>query len=139
MGAVEQIVERLERHPELVYRVSSGTVTVEPPTAEGFSVSLTEGAGAWVVAFDGWHEHFTSADEALRCFAFGLSDRCRLRVHLRGSFAYRWAVEERTEAGWREVSVTGLLFFPFWRRPRVVYRQNAVLSSAVPDRGSDEQ
>jgi hypothetical protein len=59
-----------------------------------------------------------------------LSDRCRLRVHYRGSFAYRWAVEERMAEGWREDSVTELLLFPFWRRPRVEYRQNAFMGAA---------
>ncbi|HXG08758.1 MAG TPA: hypothetical protein VNK04_03130 [Gemmataceae bacterium] len=139
MGAVERIVERLQRHPELVYRVVAGTVTVEPPTAEGFPVSLTEGAGEWVVSFGGWHEHFTSEDEALNCFAFGLSDRCRLRVHYRGAFPYRWAVEERTDGAWRQVSTTGLLFFPFWRRPRIEYRQNAVISTAEPGAAPDRR
>jgi hypothetical protein len=127
MGAVERITERLQRYPELAYRVSGGTITVEPPTANGFAVSLTEGPGEWVVGFDGWHERFTSEDEALNCFAFGLSDRCRLQVHYRGSFPYRWTVEERTGEGWREDSTTGLLFFPFWRRPRVEYRQCAAI------------
>jgi len=130
MGTVERIRERLQRHPELKFRVTGDTITVEPPTASGFPVSLTVGAGGWVVGFGGWHEHFPSDDEALSCFAFGFSDRCRLRVHYRGSFAYRWAVEERTAEGWREDSVTGLLLFPFWRRPRVDYHQNAFMGAA---------
>jgi hypothetical protein len=137
MGAVERITKRLRRHPELVYRVSGGMVTVEPPTTDGFPVSLTEGAGEWVVGFDGWHEHFTSEDEALDCFAFGLSDRCRLRVHRRGSFPYRWTVEERTGDGWRADSTTGRLSFPFWRRPWVEYRQNAVLRTGDPGPAAD--
>jgi hypothetical protein len=111
MSAIERVTERLQRRPG----VASG----------GFAVSLTEGTDEWVVRFDGWHEHFTSEDEALNCFAFGLSDRCRLRVLYRGSFPYRWTVEERTEHGWRDDSTTGLMLFPFWRRSRTEYRQNA--------------
>jgi hypothetical protein len=130
MGAVQRLVERLQRHPELVYRVAAGTVTVEPPTASGFPVSLTQRAGGWVVSFGGWHEHFTSEEEALNCFAFGLSDQCRLRVHYRGSFPYRWTVEGRAGDGWEAGGTTGLLLFPFWRRPRVEYRQNAVIRLA---------
>jgi hypothetical protein len=132
MSAVERITERLRGHPELVYRVSGGTITVEPSRADGFPVSLTEGAGEWVVAFDGWHERFASEDEALDCFAFGLSDRCRLKVHYRGRSPYRWTVEARAGDGWREDSTTGRLFFPFWRRPRVAYRRNAVTGTAEP-------
>ncbi|MCS6976288.1 MAG: hypothetical protein NZM31_04650 [Gemmatales bacterium] len=139
MGAVERITEWLRRHPELSYRVTTGAVTVDPPTAGGFGVSLVESANGWVVSFDGWHEHFTTEKEALACFAFGLSDRCRLRVSYRGSFPYRWTVEKRTTEGWREDSTTGLLFFPFWRQFRVEYRQNAVISDGefrvVTDRG----
>lgn len=129
MGAVERIKEKLRRYPQLTYHVTGNTITVEPPNVNGFSVSLTEGAGEWIVGFDGWHEDFTSEDEALNCFAFGLSDRCRLRVHYRGSFPYRWTVEERTEEGWRENGTTGLLFFPFWQRARIEYRQNTVIST----------
>ena len=132
MGAVEQIRERLRRHPDLKYREAAGTVTVEPPTTNGFPVTLTERTGEWVVSFAGWHEHFTSEEEALNCFAFGLSDRCRLRVSYRGSFPHCWTVEERTAEGWRGDSSTGLLFFPFWQRPRVEYRQNTVIRDAEP-------
>lgn len=127
MGAVERIRERLRRNPTLKYREAAGTITVEPPTAAGFPVTLTESAGKWVVAFGGWHEHFTTEAEALSCFAFGLSERCRLKVDYRGSFPHRWTVEERTAEGWRGDSSTGLLLFPFWRRPCVEYRQNAVV------------
>lgn len=132
MAAVQRIVERLQEHSALTYRADAKTVTVEPPSADGFPVSLTEEMGEWVVSFDGWHEHFASEEEALNCFTFGLSDRCRLRIHYRGSFPYRWAVEEQINGGWREESATGVLLFPFWRRPRVEYRQNAVIRAAEP-------
>ena len=133
MTAVEQIVARLGRHPELAYHMTVGSITVEPPGDDGFSVSLSQGVGEWIVAFDGWHDRFTSEDEALNCFAFGLSDRCRLRVHLRGSFAYRWTLEARTDGGWWEESTVGRLFFPFWRRLRIVYRQNGVIRDTAHD------
>src|SRR5947209_331194 len=137
MSAVGRIAVRLRRHPELVYRVTGGTITVSPPTAGGFSVSLTEGAGEWVVGFDGWHERFTSEEEALDCFAFGLSDRCRLRVHYRGSFPYQWPVEERGGEGWRGDRTPRLLLFPFWRRLRVGHRRDSVLGTAGPDEPAD--
>ncbi|MHB1423131.1 MAG: hypothetical protein ACYC3I_08045 [Gemmataceae bacterium] len=125
MSAIERIMEKLQRLPDLNYQVASGTITVDPSTAQGFVVSLTESNGEYSVRYEGWHEHFASEEEALACFAFGFSDRCRLRIELRGSFPYRWTVEQRTEKGWQEVSTTGLLIFPFWRRRLVVYRQNA--------------
>jgi hypothetical protein len=63
MGAVERIVERFQRRPELAYRVAGQTVTVEPATANGFALSLTQGADDWIVAFDGWYERFATPPE----------------------------------------------------------------------------
>lgn len=47
-----------------------------------------------------------------------------LKVVYRGSFAHRWILESKTDEGWQWHSTTGLLVFPFWRRPRVVYLSN---------------
>jgi len=127
MSAIQRIVERLKRHPALKYRVADGTVTVEPIAASGFSVTLTEGTGEWVVSFDRWHHHCASEEEATQYFVFGLTDRCRLKVRYRGSFPYCWTVEERTGDGWQTVSTTALLCCPFWRRMRVEYFHNAVI------------
>ena len=137
MGAVARVVDRLRRHPGLTCRVRGTTVTVDPPGPGGFAVSLTEAGGTWVVGFDGWHEHFRSEAEALDCFAFGLSDRCRLRVEYRGPYPCRWTVEERTAAGWQADSTTGRVLVPFWLPRRVEYRQNAVLRDESPPSGSD--
>ena len=89
MRTFEQIAERLNRYPRLTYHVTDRMIAVDAPTANGFAVSLTKGLDDWVVAFDGWHEHFKSEEEALNCFVFGLSGRCRLQVRYRGSFPYR--------------------------------------------------
>jgi hypothetical protein len=127
MGAIERTEERLQLHADLHYEVVARTITVQPSTANGFAVALTEGSGEWIVAFDGWHEHFEFEDEALRCFGFGLSDLCRLRIDYRGAAPYRWTLQAKTDGIWREDSTTGLLWFPFWRRWRVEYRQNDVV------------
>lgn len=144
MSAIQQIIDRLRRRADLHYHVSGRTITVSPPSSRGFTVWLTEAPGEWTVGFDGWHEHFKSEEEALSCFAFGLSDRCRLQVRYRGSFPCRWTLEERTEDHWREVSTVGLLLFPFWRRLRIEYRQNTVIDPGTPERhnpatASDEE
>lgn len=134
MGAIQRIVTKLRQYPEVVYRIEAGTITVEPTHPDGFPVSVTEGAGSWLVRFAGWHEEFTTADEAVACVAFGLSDRCRLCIHYRGEMAHRWTLEERTADGWQAHSTVGLLFYPFWRRARVEYRQNSILrAEAEPD------
>ncbi len=125
--AIEEIKERLKKYPELKYNVSGSTITIAAPSPDGFSVSLIEGTSEWIVHFDGWHEHFDSKDAALNCFAFGLSDECRLEITLRGKFSYRWTVQSKTDNGWESDSTTGLIFFPFWRRKRVEFRRNNVL------------
>jgi hypothetical protein len=130
MGCIAKIVNRLRDHPELSFRVERDTITVLPKDANGFEVWLQEANGSYVVGFDGWHEPFQTEEEALNCFAFGLSGSCRLKVVSRGAFAHRWTVESKTDTGWQEDSTTGLLIFPFWRRPRIVYRTNALLQKA---------
>ncbi len=127
MTAIEEIKERLKKYPELKYNVSGSTITIDAPSPDGFSVSLIKGTSEWIVHFDGWHEHFDSKDAALNCFAFGLSDECRLEITLRGKFPYGWTLQSKTDNGWESDSTTGLIFFPFWRRKRVEYRRNNVL------------
>ncbi len=88
MSVVQTIAEHLrEHHPSLSTRVDSDSITVDPLDEDGFSVWLHERDGAFVVGFDGWHEHFDSEAEALNCFSFGLSGDCRLKIAYRGSCA----------------------------------------------------
>ena len=63
--------------------------------------------------FNGWREDFQQPEEALDCFAFGLSDECRLKETRRGSFAYRWTVESKQNGEWVADSETGLFLSRF--------------------------
>ncbi|MGV3662560.1 MAG: hypothetical protein ACO1TE_20415 [Prosthecobacter sp.] len=109
---------------------------MEPLTKDGFSVWLTEQPPGYTVGFDGWHEEFQDVEEALAAFAFGLSDDCRLQVIQRGSMDCAWTVESRDEQGqWQVDSTTGLLFTPFWRKQRTIYRQNHVISRQGDSQG----
>ena len=74
-------------------------------------------------------KEFTSEDEALDCFAFGLSAKCRLAVALRGNTETKWVVESLDNGVWTADSETGLLLQPFWHSARVEYRQNRVLNA----------
>ena len=112
--AIEEIKERLTKYPDLNYKISGSTITIEALSPDGFSVSLIEGTSEWIVHFDGWHEYFDTKDAAQNCLAFGLSDECRLEITLRGTFPYRWTVQSKTENGWESDGTTGLIFFPFW-------------------------
>ncbi len=127
MNAIEKIEARLAQHPGVRWSVTPTSIEVHPADESGFAVGLRLSPAGLTVHFDGWHEEFTSEEEALNCFAFGLSPSCRLAVVLRGSTATKWRVESLSNGVWTGDSETGLLLQPWWRRARVVYRQNRVL------------
>jgi hypothetical protein len=106
------------------------SIEIAPVDSNGFVVALRESGGRVTVNFDGWHEGFASEMDALNCFAFGLSESCRLRVAYRGAMAVRWAVEAQCEGDWRSDSETGLILVPFWRRRSVRHLQNHWLPAA---------
>jgi hypothetical protein len=126
---LEQIREKLAGHPDwsVVDEGQALTVTARQPT--GFDVSFAEDEEGYVVYFGSWHQHFarTEASSALECFAFGLSDSARLRVHSKGGVDYRWTLEALENGTWHTSSTTGLLLYPFWRRRQVRYLKNVGL------------
>ena len=125
-SAIEAIREKLQRYPQLRAEETATSITVEPQQSDGFPVRLDEHGRGYTVSFAGWHEEFDTESEALNCFAFGLSESCRLRVLGRGSFDYHWTVQHLRDGAWHDDSKTGLLFFPFWLRRRERYLQNHV-------------
>ena len=127
MNPFDELEQKLRSYPDARYERTAQTVRYLPPDERGFTVSVFRGGGQFTVAFAGWHEPFDSEAEALRCFMFGLSERCRLLVLSRGSFDYHWTVQARGNGDWQDDSETGLLFFPFWLRRRERYLQNHVI------------
>lgn len=130
MDAIQEIKEKLARYPTARYTESATSIEVHPEDETGFSVGLHLEDGSFAVHFEGWHEHFDSKDEALHCFAFGLSRACRLCVVYRGSTPTRWIVESQQEGSWVRDSATGLVLYPFWRARRLVHKQNRLLPAA---------
>jgi len=123
--AVDQIAAKLARYPEAKLTRSDNSITIRPPGDTGFTVELHLGSDHYTVIFDGgWHEDFDTEEDAINCVGFGLSSSCRLAVTYRGSTPSSWAVQSHGGSDWKTDSVTGLLIFPFWRRPRVVFKQN---------------
>ncbi len=140
--AIEEIKERLKKYPELKYNVSGSTITIDAPSPDGFSVSLIEGTSEWIVHFDGWHEHFDSKDAALNCFAFGLSDECRLEITLRGKFSYVGrTVEDRQRMGIRQHNRANFLSILAKKTGRVSAKQCSeghITNRCTRSRGSRE-
>jgi hypothetical protein len=127
MNAVAKIRQKLASYPEVRHVATDSSVVIEPFEDSGFSVGLEQHRRGYTVSFEGWHEEFASSEEALDCFAFGLSEACRLRVTYRGHTAVKWAVQAGEAGEWIEDSEVGLLFVPFWRQRRVVVLQNHLL------------
>jgi hypothetical protein len=122
----------LALHPNLRVVETATTIEVPAPSEHGFSVSLHASAFSYTVHFEGWHEHFDSPEEALRCFAFAFSGRCRLAISYRGTTPVKWVLEQLRDGQWHAESETGLLLVPFWRRVRVEHRQNSSLALGAP-------
>ena len=127
MSIVEKIKEKLEQYPELPVSEESNSISVTP--AGGFTVWATDNGDSYTIGFEGWHEDFQNIVEALNCFGRGLSTECRLKVIERGHVPHKWVAQSLENGQWVNSSTTGLLFFPFWRRAKISYKQNAVINS----------
>lgn len=127
MGVIEMIKTKLQNYPQAKYESNDHSVKVFPRNENGFTVSLFLNEGDYTVSFNGWHENFQTAEEALNCFAFGLSSDCRLKEYVRGGFAYKWHLEHKVDSIWVKESETGLFFFPFWRKLEIRYLQNDLI------------
>ncbi len=124
--AIVKLRQRLQSYPLLSYHDDGQTITIDPTSATGFSVSLTATGRDFIVRFDGWYEHFNFQVDAINYFILGLSDQYRLKVLRRGGTDYQWTLEYRTAGGWNEDSTIQLPFFPFWRKREIICRQNAM-------------
>ena len=131
MDVIATVEAKLSRYSDVHYTVDARSISVAPLDASGFTVWLSVNGDRWTVGFDGWHEDFSNEDQALSCFAFGLSDSCRFAVTYRGDTETKWVLEsrEREDGPWVPDSETGLLFVPFWRSARVVHRRNRLIDS----------
>lgn len=127
MSLIAKIIEKLKKYPQLIVDEDKYGISVTPDG--GFTVWATENENSYTVGFEGWHEEFDNIDEALNCFAYGLSNKCRLKIIERGNVAHRWVAQSLENGQWVNGSTTGLILFPFWRKARVSYRQNEIINS----------
>ncbi len=124
MGVASDIAQRLGQGSGLDFELEENSISVAPRSADGFTVWLKESDGGYIVGYSGWHEEFESAEEAMNCFSYGLSDQCRLKVSIRGRMECAWTLEALDEGGWSSVSTTALALVPFWRRKSIEYQRN---------------
>lgn len=122
----DAILARLESYTGYKVDVGDTHVIVTCQNNESFDVSISANGGEFQVGFAGWHEHFASQEDALRCFAFGLSEECRLKVVKRGNMECSWTVQARQGDTWVDDTTTGLMLAPFWRAKTIEYRHNLI-------------
>jgi len=134
MNPLDEIEVRLSKYPHVAFDRSQNELVVKAVDDSGFDVGCIANGPNYTVYFEGWHEDFEAVGEALKCFAFGLSDQCRLVVTYRGDAAVAWTVQARDGTEWRDDSTSGLFLVPFWRPRRVLHKRNHVMTVNAPDR-----
>jgi hypothetical protein len=127
MDVIEEIKERLRKYPHVKYKAGDNSIVIFPLSENGFEVWLSVLEGEYKVNFEGWYERFEDKDEALNCFALGLSSECRVKEYRRGGVAYKWALESKENGAWVAGGTVGLFFFPLWRKKEVRYLQNNLI------------
>ena len=129
MNPIAEIRARLENYPAIQFDEGADWIRYRPDSEGGFSVELQMLDDEILVSFDGWHEHFHDAESALECFAFGLSEECRLKIYARGGKPHKWIVQSMQDGNWVTDSETGFLVFAFWRPQSVYFKQNTLIKS----------
>jgi len=131
MTAINSIVSKLQKYPEINYEIDNDTINIQPTTDDGFLVWLTETDHGLTVGFEGWHAHLQLEEEedALNLFALGLNEDCRLKVSRKGTSEYKWTPEMKDENGWSHIGTIWLLFFPFWKKNRDKYFTNTYIKT----------
>ena len=124
MTVLAEIKEKLNKHPTIFYEETETSIAVPPADSRGFEVAVHKSGSGHIVSFDGWHEEFANAADAIECFGFGLTNRCRLKIEQRGDRPYRWTLQYLEHETWKDGSVIGLFAFKFWRQTSVHYLQN---------------
>lgn len=120
----QEVLDKLHAYSGFSVETHETGVAVRCQNADSFEVSVFYLGEAYQVNFVGWHEHFDALADALNCFAFGLSEECRLKVLTRGRMDCSWTVQSMEDGEWVDDSTTGLLIVPFWRPVRTRYLQN---------------
>ncbi len=128
MNILDRIKEKLQKYPHVQYEATKNSITVLPSSEAGFDVSLYvaehDSDEPFAVYYNGWHEDFDTEEEALECFALGLSSESRLKETARGGEAYKWTMEFRQDGEWHHGGTTALIFVRFWNRKSQRYLQN---------------
>ncbi|MCV6825790.1 MULTISPECIES: hypothetical protein [Halocynthiibacter] len=122
----KEMLAKLDGYDGYEIDASDDQITVSCNNPESFDVSIFAFDEQFQVNFAGWHEVFDDQEEAMRCFAFGLSQQCRLEVVKRGKMECSWTMQFLQDDTWVDDSVTGMFLIPFWRPKQIEYRFNLI-------------
>lgn len=130
---IQKLIDKFDKYSGVKYSHTDDTITFEPKDEKGFAVTLGVGPRDIIVSSDFWHEHFDKdeEDKALNCFAFMLSDSCRLRIDYKGEKPKTWTIESWENGNWTSDSTTGLFSINFWSPTRTEYFQNDLIKTRV--------
>jgi len=123
--AIVEVLNRLKNLSSIPIIQNGDTISIEPINSNGFKCELVDSGLNYMVFFDGWHtDQFNSFEDAAKCFLFGLTTAARLCVKERGNWRYWWNLETYADGEWGGIEITGIPFWPFWRRKKTFYLQN---------------
>ena len=127
MEIYSEIKDRLEKY--------SNVETIDEP--HGLSVTVENGFTVWIAAnkeyysvgFEGLEETFEDREDALNCFSWCLSEKCRQKIFFKGTKPYKWVAQSFENGVWVDYSTMGSLIIAFWKKDRVEYKLNELKRS----------
>ena len=125
MSVLDAVESELKKYPKIKYIKNDDSIVIAPEEETGFEIIFFENEN--IVHFKGWHEHFSSVDEAINCIKFGLSSNCRLKEFSRGEHPYKWVVEYLENGDWIEDSETGMPTICFWKKKSIKTYKNDII------------
>jgi hypothetical protein len=127
MNVIAKVKEKLLNYPQVIFDETENSISILPNSDKGFTVTLDTSYDNFKVFYNGWHEDFEVEEEALNCFAFGLSSECRLKEVCRNNIPYKWTLEYKENGKWVTESTTSLFNFSFWQKQTIHYLQNDLI------------
>lgn len=124
MDVLKAALDILCQYPGLQYSTAPNAVHVDAPNPNGFPVSLEVDTQGFKVSLAGWHETFQEAEDALECFAFAFSRKCRIHVVSRGNTDCAWTLQFREGNTWNGDSTVGTPNYRVWRAKEERYLHN---------------
>ena len=115
-SVIDRAVKALRAEGIATFDASEDEVSLAPSAPDGFRVALRiRGPDVTRCIARGGFESFARPEDAFDCFLFALSDRCRLRITLRGATPVRWQVLRREDRHLGARPVRRRRLVPFWR------------------------